>query len=438
MSGGWCDTHTSDKHHISENTAAQSAHRFFFVEGDGEDVEIGGNPLGTPVVTHASRTSSALLLSMIPEDEGTESESSSSSSGGSSTGSSSSGDDPTNHSGGNGMQLYSRGGESALTWLRSDGAWRQQAEEESDIKDGESVGAPLETVVSAAGAASEGGGGVDKTLDRYGPSLDGADVLPSNQGKPTLWDFGRLFFRVLSFCNCFDLCNVMLVCKRFYQIATHDALWRGILTGMNLQPLLCMPSTPAQDYYRYFIDQIITTKALHGHYFFMATPSEDTWETFNTTLSSNTAKRTVLHNSPTILDDSVYPIEAVTLLLSSATIGQMYHTIGRVQLLIDYKDTATEVIQGAARFSWRRGCFMFCCSSFGSDVRGPVFTVAISTVVKPWPNQSAEQFEAHRDGLRLIMTPALLEGRDPGSRITETDLVCVSRPPISSKPAAQT
>ncbi|KAH9582238.1 F-box domain [Trypanosoma melophagium] len=438
----------------SENNGLYRTARFFFVEDNMEDVEFGTNPLGLPAGSFARNSMKSLnavsLHSMVPEDD-SETESSSSSS------SINNNNNNNNNSGGvnnvnipSGGQLQgNEGTDTVLSSLKSDDACNKGKEKKRGADSGERPLNPLQlsSVVIAAEEEKNKGG------DDFIPVTSGSNGNYSQVGKATIWNTSRVFIRVLSFCNCSDLCNVMLVCKRFYYHATRDKLWKSILNRMNLQPLLSMPESPTQDYYQYFIEQIITTKAIHGHYFFTAAiPLEESlgFGSFNQIVRGKSkwgsddeydddGKGISVFSlySPTTHDASIYTVETITLRLSPAGLGQLNHSIGRVQMLIGYKDKVSEIIQGAARFSWRRKCFLFCCSSFGASLRGPVFTVAINTVQKPWPNQSVEQFNSHKGGLRFIMTPALLEGNATESRINETDVLSVSRAMIHHTPDEQ-
>lgn len=260
----------------------------------------------------------------------------------------------------------------------------------------------------------------------------------TSNSKRKLWDVEGLFFCILSFCNCHDVCALLLVCKRFHELSTDDMVWKRILESMNLESLLGLPNAPTQNYYQYFVKEIITTRALHGRYTFEAVTDEDVYNALTSTSDGNDLRGQTEPYASRITDGSMFSVKTITLLFSSATLGQMNHAIGRVHLLIEYKDNVTELLQGAARFSWRRGCFVFCCGSSGCNQRGPVFTVAIRRVDRPWPNQSREHFEAHVGGLCFVMTPALVEGRDAGSRITETDIFSVSCLRASTRQVAQT
>ncbi|ORC92922.1 uncharacterized protein TM35_000022480 [Trypanosoma theileri] len=449
------------------------AARFFFVEDNVDDVEFGSNPLGLPAASSPRNNTNSLatvsLHSMIPDDDSETESSSSSSSCFSSSSSSSSSSIDDNDSGivvinasrgndnmsGNNVNVPSKvephgnEGKNILFSSRESGDKAINKDMEKNKKT-VVVEKPI-NVVRVPTKETTTTAAVEKEKEKDSEGDECTFTSPVKEGtssdnsKPKIWNTSRIFLRILTFCNCSDLCSVMLVCKRFHHLATRDTLWKGILNRMNLQPLLSMPESPTQDYYQYFIHQIITTKAIHGHYFFMAaTPPEGTfgiggfnqivhgngkWDSDDDYDDDDDGRGGSVFSacSPTADDDSIYTVESITLRLSSALLGQINHSIGRVQMLIGYKDKVSEIIQGAARFSWRRGCFVFCCSSFGSTLAGPIFTVAINTVQKPWPNQSKEQFSSHKGGLRFIMTPVLPEGAGPESRINETDILSVSR-----------
>jgi hypothetical protein len=215
-----------------------------------------------------------------------------------------------------------------------------------------------------------------------------------------LWNLPKLFWRVLSFMDEPSLClGVMRVCRRWHTLATHDSLWREMFLRLNLQSLLTVPV--AKPLYRYFLEDVITTRTLHGRYEFTAAPSQD---------------------------PQLYNVQSAGLIVSTAWLGNTLHPIGRVLLTITFRNTV-EVLQGAARFSLSRRCFVFCCVPFGSASRGPVFTVAVAQANRRWANESPEMFSKHQGGIRLVMTPVILEGRSKGLQITETDIVAVSRPP---------
>ncbi|ESS63800.1 hypothetical protein TCDM_08277 [Trypanosoma cruzi Dm28c] len=410
------------------NAPPQQARRTSISNGSDKDMEVGSVAVSVSIAGSASvrRNAAMIPFSMVPDDDDdTESESTSSFEGSEDD----DGDAGASHSirssgggggGGNGLPHKSGGADSTALCLKNTDSWR------SDSRASDEEGVEYRTgAKEACGNTTEKKEGV--YFQQCSPLVDTANTFLPLQGRFRLWDFPRLFFRILFFCDCYTVCSAMLVCRRFHQIATHDTVWRNILNSMNLQPLLELPKTPTQDYYQYFLEEVITTRALHGQYLFRAVSPEEKWYDIEGTGGKGSAKKNAPQHSP-IFDDSHYPISMAMLLISPASLGQMNHPIGRMQLLIEYKDKRKENIEGIARFSWHRRCFVFCCSSNVPGVRGQVFTVAISTARKPWYNQSMEQFEAHKGGLRFIMTPVLLEGAIPGSRITEMDVVSVSCP----------
>lgn len=258
--------------------------------------------------------------------------------------------------------------------------------------------------------------------------------------KFKLWDSPSLFFRILSFCNCYDICSAMPVCKKFYQLSTSNTVWKRIFNKLNLRPLIKLhetTTTRTRNYYRYFVEKVLTTEVLYGCYSFESAASQNTYNVLNTSSDDN-QKNDKMSSTSSVVDESAFTFRAVRLFISRATLGQMNHAIGRAQLFIEYKDSATETLQGVARFSWSRGCFFLCCAPAGSTVRGPVFTVVVKNAEKPWPDEAREHFEACAGGLSLVMTPALLEGLLPGSRITETDILCVTRLRESAERVART
>ncbi|EKF32399.1 hypothetical protein MOQ_003754 [Trypanosoma cruzi marinkellei] len=432
MSEVW--EHTDNSFHSADaNAQPQQSRRTSISTGSEKDVEVGSVAVSVPIAGSASvkRNAAMIPFSMVPDDDDdTESESTSSfegsddddrdRDGGAAHSISRSGGDWGGGGGGNGLPHKNGGADSTVSCLKDTDTWRS----DSRASDGE--GAEYRTEDKEDGDnTTEQKEGV--SFQRCSPLVDTANTFLPLQGRFRLWDFPRLFFRILFFCDCYTVCSVMLVCRRFHQIATHDTVWRNILSSMNLQPLLELPKTPTQNYYQYLLEEVITTRALHGQYLFRALSPEETWYGIERTRGKGGVKKNAPQHS-LIFDDSHYPINMAMLLISPASLGQMNHPIGRVQLLIEYKDQKKENIEGIARFSWHRRCFVFCCSSNVSGVRGQVFTVAISIARKPWYNQSMEQFEAHKGGLRFIMTPVLLEGAIPGSRITEMDVVSVSCP----------
>lgn len=238
-----------------------------------------------------------------------------------------------------------------------------------------------------------------------------------------------LFFAITSYCDLQTLVQLMRVCRASHQHATSDTVWKPILADMNLSPLLAAYDRSA-DYYAFFLQEIVTTRALHGHYTFQAANNTSG---SHGSVSNTSGSRTGGGNRDHIRDDDslqedVFNIASLQLLISAASLGQSNHLIGRVQLLLTYKNDSMEVLQGACRFSVFRRCFSLCCSAFGTVKRGPVFTVAVATVTKPWANEGFQHFCEHKNGIRLVMTPVLWEGQSPGSQITEKDILVVSRP----------
>ncbi|KPI87009.1 hypothetical protein ABL78_3921 [Leptomonas seymouri] len=222
----------------------------------------------------------------------------------------------------------------------------------------------------------------------------------------------------------------MRVCRASHLLATCDEVWKPILNGMNLPPLLSAYDRTA-DYYAFFLNEIITTRALHGHYNFQA--SNNTASSHgNGSITSGShiggdGNRNALLDDDSLQED-IFNIASLQLLISAASLGQSNHRIGRVQLLLTYKNDSMEVLQGSCRFSAFRRCFSLCCSAFGAVKRGPVFTVAVATVTKPWANEGFQHYSEHKNGIRLVMTPVLWEGQSPGSQITEKDILVVSCP----------
>jgi hypothetical protein len=214
-----------------------------------------------------------------------------------------------------------------------------------------------------------------------------------------LWDLPRLFWRIVHFC-CDEALAALICCsKRLYELCTHDTLWKEILLRFNLQSLLTVPVE--KPLYRYFVDDIITTKVLSGRYEYASAST----------------------------DSNVYPVQAVTLVVSSASLGWLRHTIGRFQMLTSYRNSV-EILNGVVRFSPKRRCFIFCCSNFGSTIRSVLFVVMVAQANRRWANQSQQMFAAHQGGFRLVMTPMLLhEGPTKLSLLTETDVIAVSKPP---------
>ncbi|KPA80235.1 hypothetical protein ABB37_05205 [Leptomonas pyrrhocoris] len=247
-----------------------------------------------------------------------------------------------------------------------------------------------------------------------------------------------LFVFIASYGDLPTLVQLMRVCRASHQLATCDEVWKPILCDMNLPPLLAAYDRSA-DYYAFFLDEIVTTRALHGHYTFQAannaTGSYGSVSNASGSRAGADANRDHLRDDDSLQED-VFNIASLQLLISAASLGQSNHLIGRVQLLLTYKNDSMEVLQGSCRFSVFRRCFSLCCSAFGTVKRGPVFTVAVATVTKPWANEGFQHFSEHKNGIRLVMTPVLWEGQSPGSQITEKDILVVSRP--RPEPAAGT
>jgi hypothetical protein len=177
-------------------------------------------------------------------------------------------------------------------------------------------------------------------------------------------------------------------------------MWKEMFLRLNLQSLLTVPIE--KPLYRFFLEEVVTTRVLSGRYEFAAAASSDS---------------------------TVYPVQSVTLVVASATLGWMRHAIGRCQILTTYRNSV-EILNGVVRFSPKRRCFVFCCSNFGSPVRSVLFTVMVAQANRRWANQSPQMFADHQGGFRLVMTPTLLqEGPTKLSLLTETDVIAVSRPP---------
>ncbi|KAG5464081.1 hypothetical protein LSCM1_00261 [Leishmania martiniquensis] len=250
-----------------------------------------------------------------------------------------------------------------------------------------------------------------------------------------------LVTRISSYCDVITLVQLMRVDRLANLLATSDDVWKPLLASMNLSPLLSAYER-GREYYSFFVQDVITTRALHGHYTFRAAdPASGSRGSVSTTSGSRSAGANCDHASRD--DDSfqedIFNIASLQLLISAASLGQSNHRIGRVQLLLTYKNESMEVLQGSCRFSVHRRCFSLCCSAFGTVKRGPVFTVAVATVTKPWANEDLQHFSEHKNGIRLVMTPVLWEGQSPGSQITENDILVVSRAkptPSSARPAA--
>lgn len=221
--------------------------------------------------------------------------------------------------------------------------------------------------------------------------------------KYNLWDLPKLFWRILFFLDLHDILRVMRVSQRLRVLSSHDNMWREILLRFNLQALLTVPIS--KPLYEFFCEDVITTRVLHGRYEYQSEKG----------LVSS-------HMQP-------YDMSSVTLLVSSASFGNEHHSMGRIQMMLCYRSGQVEILQGALRFSMTRGCFCICSSVFGATVRGPVFSVAIAQSNRKWANQSQQLFKAHKGGIRLVMTPALMEGKTKGSMVNESDVIAVSRPP---------
>ncbi|RNF03148.1 hypothetical protein TraAM80_06006 [Trypanosoma rangeli] len=421
------------------NTPPRRLHHNSFFDDGYEEVEVVSDTLDAPTAGSApvKRNEAMNLCSMVPEGD-TESDRSSSFE------SSSDGDACAYHAtaatgktaassgdgGGHGLPQQNSGTDTTTSYLGSSSSWRT----ELTASDEERMFCFTEVMEDSDDITER------KKREDYhmcSPAIDKSDSFMPPNGRPRWWSFDCLFC-ILHFCDCYTVCRVMLVCSEFYKLATHDKVWKNILHSMNLRPLLDLPNTPTQGYYRYFIDDIITTRALHGQYSFKAVSADEQLTDIERGRCDSAVRGDMPQYLPSFAEDFNYHIKAATLFFSSASLGQMNHPIGRVQLLIEYSDTSRELIEGVARFSWYRRRFVFCCGSSELGVRGHVFTVAISSVEKPWRNQSMEQFEAHKGGLRFIMAPVLLEGEIPGSRITEMDIVSVSCPSIRRLGVART
>lgn len=195
---------------------------------------------------------------------------------------------------------------------------------------------------------------------------------------------------------------MMQVSRRLYTLMTHDTVWREMLVRFNLNAMLQVTSREVlaeKSLHALFIEDIMTSKVLCGRYEFEA---EEENQMFN--------------------------IQQVIFIVSQATFGNTSHCVGRGQLLITYRNTA-EVLQGSLRFSPQLKSFVLSCNTFGSNQRGPVFMVAAAQANKKWANQCPRMFNAHRGGLRLVMTPMIIEGITKGSQMTEAEIIGVSRPP---------
>lgn len=232
---------------------------------------------------------------------------------------------------------------------------------------------------------------------------------------------------IAAFCDLSTLVELFRVSKSVHTVATSDAVWRPILIWLNLHPLIVGYDITEQ-FYHFFLHSIVTTTALHGHYTFQAMDSSSSNSNGRGASRGAWASASSSPKSGALMDDDVYHVASLQTLISAASLGQKNHSIGRVQILLTFKNESMEVLQGSCRFSVLRRCFSLCCSSFGTTKRGPVFTVAIATMTKPWANESMQHFLSHKDGLRLIMAPVLWEGQSAESQITERDILVASRP----------
>jgi hypothetical protein len=274
-------------------------------------------------------------------------------------------------------------------------------------------------VVVTAGPSTTGGNG-NNTHNRgiFFPNETDATVMST------------LFAVIASYCDLPTVVQLMQLSRASHQLATSDEVWKPILCSMNLPPLLAAYDRSV-DYYDFFLNDVVTTRALHGHYTFQAANNmAGSHESASNASGSRTgggSNRDHLRDDDSLQED-IFNIASLQLLISAASLGQSNHLIGRVQLLLTYKNDSMEVLQGSCRFSIFRRCFSLCCSAFGTVKRGPVFTVAVATVTKPWANEGFQHFSEHKNGIRLVMTPVLWEGQSPGSQITEKDILMVSRP----------
>ncbi|KAK7199970.1 hypothetical protein NESM_000045500 [Novymonas esmeraldas] len=241
---------------------------------------------------------------------------------------------------------------------------------------------------------------------------------------------------ISSYCDVVTLVQLMRVDRAAHLVATSDAVWKPLLVSMNLPPLLSAYERDS-DHYAFFVEDVITTRALHGHYTFRAANvGAGSCGSASTTSASRSTGQHHTKRDEDSLHEDIFNIASLQLLISAASLGQSNHSIGRVQLLLTYKNDSMEVLQGSCRFSAHRRCFSLCCSAFGTVKRGPVFTVAVATVTKPWANEGFQHFNEHKNGIRLVMTPVLWEGQSPGSQITEKDILVVSRQkPVVLAPA---
>eukprot|EP00758_Cryptobia_borreli_P003036 Tbor_TRINITY_DN3475_c0_g1::TRINITY_DN3475_c0_g1_i1::g.3764::m.3764 len=216
----------------------------------------------------------------------------------------------------------------------------------------------------------------------------------------TLWDLPRVTWHIISYLDEQGIFALLRVSHRLYSLASHDNVWAEQYKRFNLHALLhLMPHSErnGRSLYKIFLEDIITSKILKGKFEFEAAEDSDM---FN-----------ILH---------------VVFIVNEATFGNSHHKVGRGQILITYRSSA-EVLQGSLRFSPHLKSFVFCCNTFGSNNRGPVFIVALALANRKWANQANVMFLRHRGGLRLVMTPMIIEGITKGSLVTEADVLEVSR-----------
>lgn len=306
------------------------------------------------------------------------------------------------------------------------GAARFPAESASAVSTGESRKSSTSTGSGSSHHRSSRASRKGSLYTESASSHGRGDALTADeQHAKTPWEVTRVFHAVVAYSGYRALCQLLRVNTKFHAMATSDTIWKQLMTeSLNLQPLVASLRV-TQQYYRFFIDEILTTRALQGHYTFVSAAAQQQGNAVgggSRTLSPLASGS--LHNGW-----DIYNFDAVTLLITSATFGQTNHPVGRVQLLIRYKNETMEVLQGSCRFSSYRRCYSFCTSAFSCPVRGPIFTVAVAQVHKPWPGESPQHFLSHKGGIRLVMTPSILEGKNPGSQVTETDVIAVSKPP---------
>ena len=226
--------------------------------------------------------------------------------------------------------------------------------------------------------------------------------MDPNRLSLTLWDLPKLTWRVAQFMEEKEVFAMMQVSRRLYTLMTHDNVWREMLVRYNLNALMQVTSREVlaeKSLHAFFTEDIMTSKVMCGRYGFEADE-----------------------------DNFVFNIQQVIFIVSPASFGNTSHSVGRGQLLITYRNTA-EVLQGSLRFSPHLKSFVLSCNTFGSNQRGPVFMVAVAQANKKWANQCPKMFSAHRGGLRLVMTPMIIEGITKGSQMTEAEIIGVSRPP---------